>query len=82
MASSSSRSDRLRFGILCLLGYVALAWAVRFDLRLGGQIASLVYPLDTFSMYARPAGRDTSILLARTADGGVHAVTEFPPVRL
>ena len=39
--------------MLCVLGYVALAWAVRFDLPQGDQIASLVYPLDTFSMYAQ-----------------------------
>lgn len=56
---------------------MALSWAVRFDLRLGGQIASLVYPLDTFSMYARTAGADTSMLLVRDADGAVHSVTEF-----
>ena len=56
---------------------MALSWAVRFDLRLGGQIASLIYPLDTFSMYARAPGNDTSMLLVRDAGGDVHSVTEF-----
>lgn len=60
-----------------MLGYVALSWAVRFDMRLGGQIASLVYPLDTFSMYAVPSGRDTSMLLVRDQSGRAYRVTEF-----
>ena len=60
-----------------MLAYVALSWAMRFDMRLGGQIASLVYPLDTFSMYAVPPGRDTSMLLVRDARGDVHRVTDF-----
>src|SRR5439155_14545328 len=41
------RDDRVRFGTLCVLGYVLLSWLVRFDMRLGQQIASLAYPLDT-----------------------------------
>jgi len=71
------RADQIRFGILCVLGYVALSWAVRFDMRLGGQIASLLYPLDTFSMYARMPGEDRSLLLVRDARGVVHRVTDF-----
>jgi hypothetical protein len=69
--------SQLRFGILCILAYVALSWAVRFDMRLGAQIASLVYPLDTFSMYAGMPGEDASHLLVRDAAGQVHRVTAF-----
>jgi hypothetical protein len=63
--------------VLCVLGYVVLSWAVRFDMRLGAQIASLVYPLDTFSMYAGMPGADTSHLLVRNRDGAVHRVEDF-----
>jgi hypothetical protein len=75
--SSSLPSPRRRFGILCVLSYVVLSWAVRFDMRLGSQIASLVYPLDTFSMYAGMPGEDRSHLLLRDAQGVVHRVTAF-----
>jgi hypothetical protein len=68
---------RLRFGVLCILAYVAFSWSVRFDMPLGHQIASLVYPLDTFSMYAGPAGDSISHLLVRDAQGVVHRVTDF-----
>lgn len=71
------RSRHLRFGALCVLGYVALSWTARFDMRLNEQDTSLLYPLDTFSMYARPPGEDRSLLLVRTADGVVHPVTDF-----
>lgn len=71
------RSDHLRFGALCVLGYVVLSWLVRFDMRLGDQIASLVYPLDTFSMYGGMPGEDRSALLVRDGDGTVHRVTAF-----
>ena len=67
----------LRFGTLCVLGYVVLSWLVRFDMRLGQQIASLVYPLDTFSMYAGMPGENQSALLVRDGDGNVHRVTAF-----
>lgn len=67
----------VRFGVLCILAYVALSWAVRFDMRLGQQIASLLYPLDTFSMYAGMPGEDTSYLLVRDGQGSVHRVTDF-----
>ncbi len=75
--SDPERASELRFGVLCLLAYVALSWAVRFDMRLGNQIASLLYPLDTFSMYAGGPGRDASHLLVRDSLGIVHRVTEF-----
>jgi hypothetical protein len=75
--ATSPRMAQLRFGILCVLGYVALSWAVRFDLRLGSQIASLVYPLDTFSMYAGMPGADRSHLLMRDREGRVHRITAF-----
>ena len=73
----SPRASQIRFGLLCVLAYVALSWAVRFDMRLGDQIASLVYPLDTFSMYAPLPGRRASHLLIRDAQGAVHHVTDF-----
>jgi len=56
---------------------VALSWAVRFDMRGGQQISSLVYPLDTFSMYARIFDEKMSYLLVRDALGTVHSVEEF-----
>ena len=71
------RTSQRRFGALCVLGYVALSWAVRFDMRRGEQIASLLYPFDTFSMYAPNPGRYMSHLLIRDAHGGVHRVTAF-----
>jgi hypothetical protein len=46
-------------------------------MRLGEQIASLMYPLDTFSMYARIPAEEMSHLLIRDADGAVHRVTDF-----
>ncbi len=70
-------TGHLRFGTLCILAYVSLSWAARFDMRLGEQIASLVYPLDTFSMYGRMPGEDRSHLLVRDAGGGIHRVTAF-----
>src|SRR5215470_4311994 len=70
-------SAQVRFGILCLLGYVALSWAVRFDMRRGDQIASLVYPLDTFSMYAPAPGTYISHLLIRDGHGTVHRISAF-----
>ena len=60
-----------------MLGYVALSWLVRFDMSGGEQIASLVYPLDTFSMYAGMPGDESSALLVRAGDGGVQRVTAF-----
>jgi hypothetical protein len=71
------RLSKPRFGLLCILGYVALSWAVRFDMRLGQQIASLLYPLDTFSMYAGMPGEDRSHLLVRDRQGTVHRVTTY-----
>jgi hypothetical protein len=56
---------------------VALSWAARFDMRLGRQIASLVYPLDTFSMYSPMPGTQESALIVRDHEGGAHRVTEF-----
>jgi hypothetical protein len=72
-----AHARRRRFGMLGVLGYVALSWVVRFDMRLGEQIASLVYPLDTFSMYAPIPAEEISHLLIRDAQGAVHRVTDF-----
>jgi hypothetical protein len=73
----AGRAAQLRFGVLCVLGYVVLSWAVRLDMRLGEQNASLIYPLDTFSMYGRMPVEDRSHLLVRDAQGTVHRVTDF-----
>jgi len=70
-------SPQARFGVLCLLGYVALSWSARFDMRRGEQIASLVYPLDTFSMYSRVWNRRISHMLVRDSGGEVHRVISF-----
>ena len=77
MESPVVRAAHLRFGIVCVLVYVTLSWAVRFDMRRGEQIASLVYPLDTFSMYAEAPREYMSHLLIRDAQGVVHRVTAF-----
>ena len=69
--------NRRRFGILAVLAYVALSWAARFDMSLGEQIASLAYPLDTFSMYAGPPGDAIGHLLVRDAVGEIHRVRDF-----
>jgi hypothetical protein len=66
-----------RFAILLVLAYTALSWAVRFDMGLGEQIASLVYPLDTFSMYAGPPADAIGHLLVRDAAGEMHRVRDF-----
>ncbi len=71
------RLSQRRFGVLCLLAYVFLSWSARFDMRLGAQGASLVYPLDTFSMYGRMPEHDTSYPLLRGADGTEYRITDF-----
>ena len=73
--------NRRRFGILSVLAYVALSWAARFDMGLGEQIASLVYPLDTFSMYAGPPGDTIGHLVVRDAVGEIHRVRDFAAYR-
>lgn len=64
-----------------MLAYIALAWMVRFDLRLNSQDASLVYPLDTFSMYGIMPDHDRSHLVVRDAAGVLHRVTDFRAYR-
>ena len=73
----SAARARRRFAVLCLLAYVALSWTARYDMRRGDQIASLLYPLDTFSMYASHGARAMSHLLVRDGQGGAHRVTAF-----
>jgi len=63
--------------VLCVLAYVALSWMVRYDMRRGDQIASLLYPLDTFSMYAARPAREISHLLVRDRQGVAHRVMAF-----
>ena len=77
MNRAAIRNDHVRFGTLCVLGYVLLSWLFRFDMRLGHQIRSLVYPLDTFSMYAGMPLEDRSALLVRDGNGDAHRVTAF-----
>jgi len=74
-------ANRRRFGTLSILVYVALSWAARSDMSLGSQVASLVYPLDTFSMYAGAPGEAISHLLVRDATGGIHRVRAFAAYR-
>jgi hypothetical protein len=75
------RTNHRRFGVLCVLGYVTLAWVARFDVASGGdegkQNASLLYPFDTFSMYAPLPSPEMSYLLVRDGEGAVHQVTDF-----
>jgi hypothetical protein len=75
------RASHRRFAILCVLAYVALSWVARFDMGFGTQVASLVYPLDTFSMYAGPPGKAIGHLLVRDANGGIHRVRDFAAYR-
>jgi hypothetical protein len=70
-------TDRRRFGVVLVLAYVALSWAARFDMRLGEQIASLVYPLDTFSMYAGSPADTIGHPLVRDARGQIYGVRDF-----
>jgi hypothetical protein len=68
---------RLRFAVLCVLTYLFLAWVARFDMGTSPHVASLVYPLDTFSMYAGVPSHDVSHLLLRDRAGSTHDVTAF-----
>ncbi|MCX4243660.1 hypothetical protein [Paraliomyxa miuraensis] len=77
MFGSTSGSSHLRFGILCALSYLMVSWVVRFDMVRGTQIASLVYPFDTFSMYSTMPEAQSSHLLARDERGDVHSITSF-----
>lgn len=72
-----ARVDRLRFGVICVLGYVTLSWALLFDMRRGLQCASLIYPLDTFSMYAYVPPPDVASLLLRDAGGNIRRIKEM-----
>ncbi|HXT01462.1 MAG TPA: hypothetical protein VN915_12350 [Elusimicrobiota bacterium] len=72
-----ARGGRRRFGVLCVLGYVALSWAMLFDMRRGPQCASLVYPLDTFSMYAQIPAPEVASLVLRDANGGIRRIKDM-----
>ena len=76
-AAPAGRIDRRRFAIAVFLLYVLASWGLRFDMRRGAQIASLIYPLDTFSMYSSMPDPRVAHLLLRDAGGGVHAVMSF-----
>jgi hypothetical protein len=71
------RTSQRHFGVICVLGYVALSWMARYDMRLGQQISSLVYPLDTFSMYGSMPSARESHLLIRDAGGAIHRIEDF-----
>jgi hypothetical protein len=66
-----------RFGLIVLLGYVAIAWAARFDTAYGAHNASIAYPFDTYSMYAGVPVRSASAILVRDAEGTVERVSAF-----
>lgn len=66
-----------RFGVLCFLVYVAVAWAVRFDTRNGPRNASLVYPFESFSMYSSITAPVVSRLLVRDDAGQVAWIEDF-----
>lgn len=66
-----------RFGLLCAAAYIALSWSVRVDTPGGRQNASLVYPLDTFSMYSELPDAAQTALLLRDRRGGIHRVEDF-----
>jgi hypothetical protein len=66
-----------RFGLLLAIGYVAIAWVVRFDTAYGAHNASIAYPFDTFSMYAEVPAERASAVLVRDGDGTVDRVDEF-----
>lgn len=74
---SAPGSSHLRFGVLCALSYLVLSWIVRIDMAQGTQIASWVYPFDTFSMYSSMPDEQSSHLLARDERGDVHAITSY-----
>ncbi len=74
---SGSLSYHLRFGVLCALSYLVLSWIVRFDMVQGTQIASMVYPFDTFSMYSSIPDEECNHLLVRDERGDVHSITSF-----
>lgn len=67
----------VHFAIALTLAYVAASWAVRFDWGRNRQIASLVYPLDTFSMYAASSGPRTSLMMLRDSDSASHRIEHF-----
>ncbi|HEY8379798.1 MAG TPA: hypothetical protein VIK91_25080 [Nannocystis sp.] len=66
-----------RLGVLCFLAYVAVAWAVRFDTPNGPRNASIVYPFETFSMYATLTAPVVSRLLVRDETGALARVEDF-----
>lgn len=74
---SAPGPSHLRFGVLCALSYLMLSWIVRIDMERGTQIASLVYPFDTFSMYSSVPEAQSSHLLVRDERGNVHTITSF-----
>ena len=77
MKDRTCQQRRVRFALLCATAYIALSWTFRFDMRLGKQAASLAYPLDTFSMYARMPPGTLGHLLLRDSSGKTHRVTDF-----
>ena len=64
-------------GLLIGLGFLAAAWAWRGDGRLGRQIRSVVYPFDTFSMYATTWRKEIRIPLLRDPAGNTHFPYHF-----
>lgn len=69
-----------RFGALCFLAYVAIAWASRADTRGGPRNASWVYPFETFSMYSSVSAPVVSSLVVRDARGAFARVERFAAI--
>jgi hypothetical protein len=67
----------VRFAILCVLGYVAASWVMRFDTGDGTHNASLTYPFDTFSMYAGTMPSSAARMVVRTGDGSFRRIDEY-----
>ncbi len=69
-----------RFGALCFLAYVAIAWASRADTRGGPRNASWVYPFETFSMYSSVSAPVVSRVLVRDGSGEVARVESLATI--
>lgn len=66
-----------RFGLAAASVYVALSWAFRFPTAHGAHNASLVYPLDTFSMYAEEAPERVGAFVVRVEGGSTEPLGAF-----
>jgi hypothetical protein len=77
ISGSTDLAGTARFASLAFVAYLAVAWIVRFDTPEGPHNASIVYPFDTFSMYAEVLPDVASALVVRGADGTIDSVSAF-----